>query len=75
MKPTYASDRADEIAQFDAFCRRQLARIHQYLRTQEKRRIQLRDLVLREQPDVWQARGHAMGQKHLSLSEMDGDRE
>lgn len=59
--------RAYELDTFDAFCRRQLARIHKNLATQEKKRIQLRSL---RDPGELAARGR-IGYK--TLSELDGD--
>jgi hypothetical protein len=59
----------------DAAWARQIARIRQQLGTLSKTRTERRDLLYREQPDVWQARGHATGARHKSLSELDGDRE
>lgn len=62
--------RAKELDMFDAFCRRQIARIHKTLETQEKSRVQLAELRWRNQPDEMSARGR-IGYK--TLAELDGD--
>lgn len=62
--------RAMQLDLFDAFCRRQLARIHKNLATQEKRRVQLQALRWREEPGEIRARGR-IGYK--TLAELDGD--
>ena len=62
--------RAYELDTFDSFCRRQLARIHKTLATQEKSRIQLRALQWHDQPDEMRARGRS---GYKTLSELDGD--
>jgi len=65
----------DKLDLFDAWCLRQEIRIRLQLTRQEKSRGKREAALHLEQPDEWQARGHASGGRKPTLSEMDGDYE
>lgn len=68
--------RAMSLDLFDAFCRRQEARIRQELSIYTTgREIRERDARHAGQPDLCETRGHAVGPRRPTLSELDGDQD
>lgn len=57
----------------DVAWQKQITQIRRQLHSETQTRTVRRELQYEEQPDVWQARGHASGGRRPSLSELDGD--
>lgn len=65
--------RAAQLDLYDAFCRRQVARIQQFLKDPPGRGAREREARHAEQPERYERRGHASGARRPSLSEIEGD--
>lgn len=64
--------RAMQLDLFDAFCRRQIERIQRDL-ADGGRIARERERLHENQPEQFEHRGHAVGARRPSLSEIEGD--